>query len=133
MLRKSVWSSSSFQCLSQKKSRAVQLRLASTCSNAAHLRDLFMFVAFDIMENENFSRSCRQPVDCLLQIHPFQVHRRSRNFIPLVVAVFTFFCSRVPFAVGLSCIQNDVDRETVQPGRESTLASELRELLPGPH
>src|SRR3954465_13751234 len=133
MLRKSVWSSSSFQCLSQKKSRAVQLRLASTCGNAAHLRDLFVFVAFDIMENENLSRSGRQPVDRLLQIHSFKVHRRPRNFIPLVVAVFTLFGSRVSLAVGLSCVQNDVDCETVQPCRESTLTSELRELLPGPH
>src|SRR3954468_9369095 len=111
----------------------MQLRLASTRRNAAHLRDLFVFVAFDIMENENLSCSRRQPVDRLLQIHSFYMHRRSCNFIPTVGAVFVLFRSRVSLAVGLPCVKNDIHCETVQPGRESTLTSELRELLPRPH
>src|ERR1700682_2118561 len=133
MLRKSCQSSSSFQCPSQKKSRAVKLRFASARGDPTQLRDLLVLVPFNVVEHEDVSRSWRQLGNRVCEVHSLYVHRRPRNFSPPFVADIAFISSRGFLALGLSRIQNHVDRETMQPGRKSALTPELWELFPGSH
>src|SRR2546423_9417162 len=108
MLRRSCSSSSSFECLSQKKSCAVQLRLTSARGDAHHLRYFLVLVAFHVVEHEHPPRSWRQFRNRLLQVHPFNVERRSRHLVPAIVFHITLLGSRVQLALGLPCIQHHI-------------------------
>src|ERR671916_988503 len=98
---------SSFQRLSQKKSRAVQLRLAPTNCDSENSRYLFVLVAFDVVQDENPPRPGWQLSYRLLEIHAFGMHWNPRHLVPLLFIVLTIVHPRGVLSVRLPCIQND--------------------------
>src|SRR5687768_6827556 len=121
---------SSFQRLSQKKSRAMQLRLASANGDSKNSGNLFVLIAFYVVQNENPSRSSRQLSNRLLQIHSLGEHRRTGYFIPAFFVRALFIHPRRVLSIRLPRVQHHVHGESVQPRRERAFSPELRKLFP---
>ncbi len=111
----------------------MQLRLASTCSNPAHLGDLFMLVSLDVVQNENVPRAGWKLRHRIRQIHVVTV---SRSYIPSLHWRFITPCIVLdqphPFpAFCLPVRENDVHCDSMNPRRERRFSSELRKFFPG--
>src|SRR5688500_10266778 len=61
---------SSLERLSEQKPGAVELRLASPRRDAEHVGDLFVLVAFHVVQDEHLARTRRQLRDRRLEVHP---------------------------------------------------------------
>ena len=111
----------------------MQLRLASANGDSKNPGNLFVLIAFYVVQNENPSRSSRQLSNRLLQIHPLGEHRRTGYFVPSFFVGTSFVHPRRVLSVCFPRIQHDVHRQSVQPRRERTFSPELRKFFPGAH
>src|SRR5688572_612403 len=125
----------SLQCLAQEHPCPVQLRLAAACRDRQLLGDFLVLEAFDVVQDEDFSRSRGQHTNRL-----FQVYRQSRCFRPGgqrcfkgLVIFFVLSAEALPIpSFCLPGVQHDVHGQPVQPGPKRAVATEEREFLPRP-
>jgi hypothetical protein len=84
----------------------MELRFTSSRCNSAKFCNLFVLVTLDIMQNENLSRSRRQRINRLRQVHPVGIARRCRRtreslFADLVLVVlYSFSCTPFVLPIG---------------------------------
>jgi hypothetical protein len=69
------------QPFTKQLARAVQLRFDSADCGVGHVRDLFVFVAFYVMQHEDLPRACRQGCNGLFQIQPIVIVRAAASQI----------------------------------------------------
>ena len=112
----------------------MQLRLRGSRRHAEHLGDLFVFVAFNVVQEKNAARSGGQASDRLLEIeHIARCQRHSDDTCVRVHSacfVIVLLESRSLPPIALPCVEHDVDCQSMQPSPERALAPEEMQLLP---
>ena len=113
----------------------MQLRLASTRGDAAHLGNLLMFVSLHVVQNENVSRSSRQLCHRIRQVHVVTVCRGDRRSLyrRLTTICFVFNKSHPVSDFRFSIGEDDVHCNAMNPRRERRFSPELRKFFPRPY
>src|SRR5688572_32565 len=87
-----------------------------------------MLIALDIVQHEDFARAVGELLERRLEIHrDIPWARRSRERLENRLAIVE---PLAPRRLGAEAFDDDIDRETVQPGAERGIPTERGELLP---
>ena len=100
----------------------MQLRFRRASGHAQHLGNLFVFVPFHIVQHEYLSCSWRKPRDGRVEIERQPRRPPARSCVRQGIHLVGLGAeARAVPSLALASIEHDVDRQPVQPGRESTL------------
>ena len=112
----------------------MQLRFRGSRRYAEHLGDLLVFVAFDIVQDEDAASAGRQACDCFFHVEHVARRERRSNDARVRVHPTRFLIvlleARALSSLTLSRVEHHVDRQTMQPGSERALATKQPQLLP---
>ncbi len=109
----------------------MKLRFRATGRDAQHLSYLFVREPFDIVEDEDAARPWRKHGNRRFEIdrEPRITDRRAVR-IEYVIEVLHFFHAIHSATVGLSLVQNHIDRKPVKPRPKGALSAKLSKLVP---
>ena len=115
----------------------MELRLRRPRCHAEHLGDLFVLVAFYIMQDENASSTGRKPFNRLLEVEEIAWCQRHSNHAwqrihPTAFLIVLFEPSALP-SITLSRVEHEVHGEPMQPRRKRALAAKQVQLFPRPN
>jgi hypothetical protein len=113
----------------------MELRFASACGHAEYFTDLVVCVALNVVQYENFSCAGWQTCDGAFKVDRKSWRRRGayvavRHGIDIFDRVIM---PSAPPVFRLTVVEDDVHRETMEPGAERAVPAKLVELFPCPH
>jgi len=111
----------------------MELRFGGSGRHAEHLGDFFVFVAFDVVQHEHTTRTRGKSFDRFLEVEQIAGSERHSDDTSVCVhahLLIVLLEPRLLASFGFPRVENDVDRQPVQPGRERALASEEVQLFP---
>src|SRR6185437_8883294 len=116
----------------EKSASAMQLGLASTCSDVEHLRDLLVLVSFHVVQCENRAgtRWQRRYRNC--QIHLLRMMLAPHYWRCLIQYVIALGSGAIA-SLGALGLEHDIHRQAMKPRRECGFAAKLRQPLPRSH
>ena len=112
----------------------MELRLRGSGCHAEHVGDLFMLVAFYVVQDEHPSRAWWKSCDRLFQVEEITGSQRrsdhSRVNVHATRFIVILFEPRPRPPIALSCVEHHVHRQPVQPGPERALSSKQVQFFP---
>ena len=113
----------------------MELRFASAGGHAEHFTYFIVRVALDVVQYENFSRAGWQTCDGAFKIDRKSWRRGGANVAVRhgIDIIDRVIMPSAPPVFRLPVVEDDIHRETMEPGAERAVAAKLTEFFPRPY